>query len=147
MDFGKKSFNISSISSLVQNQACDIAGNGTRGNEVIYVWVAFAGMFIWHIVREMQFRNDMKQMLNRIMSRNYAEFEYYDKKWDKDLKEVEEMREEERESRVKERAQTPGQPAPATDGTVDAFLKAYEEDWRPNDINLEEVKKQMAEEA
>jgi hypothetical protein len=112
---------------------------------MLYGVGGFLLIFIWHIVRELQHRADMTRMLNRIMSKNYSEFEYYDKKWKADLSEVEKMRTEERGSREEARSETPE--AVTEDVAVDNFIKAYEEDWRPSDINMEEAKKQAKERA
>lgn len=103
--------------------------------------------FAWHVIREFQHRRDMSNMLDRLMSKNYSEYQYYDQKWQKDLAEVEAMRKEERGSREEARSETPDASAATEDVAVDNFLKAYEEDWRPSDINMEEARKQVKERA
>jgi dipeptidase len=51
------------------------------------------------VLQEAAFWFERRKLLNRIMATDYEQFEYYDKKFSKDIKEVEKIRDEAREER------------------------------------------------
>jgi hypothetical protein len=51
------------------------------------------------VLQELAFWFERKKLLNRIMARDYEQFEYYDKKYNEDIKEVKKIRDEAREER------------------------------------------------
>lgn len=54
---------------------------------------------IFRFLYRRDYRQDMKQLLNRIMAKDYKEYNYYEKKFDKDVEEEENIRDEAREER------------------------------------------------
>jgi hypothetical protein len=87
------------------------------------------------VLREFWYMKEKKSMLNRVMSRNYQEFEYYDKAFKKEVKEMGELRDEVRDSRETEKMEevevTPRERLNALDG--------LEEDWDEDDIDMNKL--------
>jgi hypothetical protein len=110
---------------------------------MIYGWVAFGALFLWHIVSELLNRKERDRTLNRLMAKNFQEFNYFDKKYDTDLKEVELLRDEERQEReIKAEEKEQGLP---DDKALETFVKGFEEEWG-EDINRAKLKEAMAKE-
>lgn len=78
-------------------------------------------------------RKERDKLLNRIMSKNYEQYEYYEKKYDKDLDEVEKLREEDHADRKEFEEQDITQPV---DTKATKFLENLEEDWDESELDL-----------
>lgn len=65
-----------------------------------YILIAVLVLFA---IREVFIIRERTQLLNRLMSRDYAQFQYYETKFKKDVAEVEAVREEAREERKEEK--------------------------------------------
>jgi len=108
---------------------------------VIYGMGMFVLLFLWHAYREIHHAREIDRLMNRVMAKDYTEFEYYDKKWKRDLAEVDKVRAENHVAVAAANADT----APAeTADKVDNFISEFEEDWRPSDIDMDAAKKHIA---
>jgi hypothetical protein len=108
-----------------------------------YGWMAFVIILIYHFVCEYLNRRERSRLLDRLMARNFAEFEYYDKKFVPDVSEVKALRKEakvERE-RIKAVDEVPTGFEKANDDAVEKFIKGYEEDWASDEVDHEAIKK------
>ena len=101
-------------------------------------WVAFLLVFAWHIVNSFLDRKERDRLMNRIMSKNYTEFEYYDKKFPEDVKEVVELREEARKERSELMPHDVESSAPEE---VTKFIEGLDEDWSSDDVDKDVIKK------
>ena len=109
---------------------------------MIYGWIAFGALFIWHIASELLNRKERDRTLNRLMAKDFPEFNYYDKKYQTDLKEVELLRDDERKEReVKAEEKEQGVP---DEDAVNRFVKGFEEEWG-DDINKAKAKELIKE--
>jgi hypothetical protein len=70
------------------------------------------------------------------MAKNYEEYEYYNKKYDKDLGEVEKLRDEAREERIEEINHLDGE---IEDKDTQKILNAFDEDWPESDVDKTKV--------
>jgi hypothetical protein len=61
-----------------------------------YILIAVLVLFA---ISEVFNRRERAKLLNRVMARDYAQFQYYETKFKKDVAEVEAVREESREER------------------------------------------------
>jgi hypothetical protein len=106
-------------------------------------WISFLVILIYHFTCEYFNRRERGRLLDRIMARNFAEFEYYDKKFVPDVKEVKALRQEAKDEREKLKAVDfiPTGYTTAREDPVEKFLKAYEEDWSADEIDRGEVQK------
>lgn len=95
----------------------------------------FYALLAWLIVSDFLNRHERTKLLNRLMARNYQEYEYYDKKYKGDLKEVEALRDESRDDRLSEDdvAQE------AVDKEDQRIIDAFDEDWNTNEIDKTKI--------
>ena len=61
-----------------------------------YILIAVIALYV---ISEVFNRRERGKLLNRLMARDYAQFNYYETKFKKDVKEVEAVRDETREDR------------------------------------------------
>jgi len=108
----------------------------------VYLFIAFMALLAWHVTEHLLDRKERRELLNRVMSKNYQEFEYYDKKYPTDIKEMEELRDEARDARKT-------QPLKDSDFEQDIpkdvakFLDATETDWRPDEVDVDKIKEMI----
>ena len=62
--------------------------------------VTFMLLAIFLFLTRRDHRKDITQLLNRLMARDYKEYQYYERKFDKDIKEEESIRDEARKERA-----------------------------------------------
>ena len=92
-----------------------------------------AGVILgWHIVSELLHRDEKKKLLNRLMAKNYDQYEYYEEKYQKDVAEVAALRDESRKEREKGE-----EDVVRVDDEVD--LDQFEEEWSSEE--MEQTKK------
>jgi ABC-type bacteriocin/lantibiotic exporter with double-glycine peptidase domain len=94
-------------------------------------------MFKWSI-------QERSKMLNRLMSRNYQEYEYYDKIVPEEVDEIKKLREEARGIRKTEDEEAKIQDA-RYQAEIDQ-LKQFEEEWNPEEVDLEKLKENIRKE-
>lgn len=99
--------------------------------------IGFIAIFCWYVVSDIFNRLERNKLLNRLMARNYQEYEYYDKKYKKDLKEVESLRDESRRDRTTGDIE-PIQP-PDEAAATDRIIAAFEEDWGEGEVDKTKV--------
>ena len=99
--------------------------------------VVLAGFYLlerfWH-------RKDITKLLNRVMARNYEEYEYYDKKYPRDLKELDNIREQENKIRETNLEELRGEEPFSTDEDIAKKIDEFEEDWKPEELDFQKVK-------
>jgi hypothetical protein len=108
----------------------------------VYLVIAFLAVFAWHIASELLNRKERKDLLNRVMSKNYQEYEYYAKKYPEDVKEVTQLREEARAVRG-ESPMTEQDFAKPIDPDVEQFLASTEVDWNPEEVDVDRLKEML----
>jgi hypothetical protein len=108
----------------------------------VYLFGAFIAVFVWHVVSTLLDRKERHELLDRVMSKNYQEFEYYNKKYPVDVEEVVKVREEAREVR-KESPFTEQDFDKPVDDDVKQFLASTETDWNPEEVDVEKLKKML----
>ncbi len=84
-------------------------------------------ILVWHIVSELLHRDEKKKLLNRLMAKNFDQFEYYENKYAEDVKEVAALRDESR----KERDQGEAKAIVVDDETS---LHQFEEEWSEEEL-------------
>jgi len=94
---------------------------------IIYILLAYI------IYRDVVYDHRLNKLLNRVMSKNYQEFEYYDKKYPGDLKEVDALRNEARDERKID------VPEDKEDIETREILEAFDEDWAPSEVDKTKV--------
>jgi hypothetical protein len=97
-----------------------------------YIIYALLG---WLIVSDLLNRHERIKLLNRVMAKNYQEFEYYDKKYEGDLKEVEALRDESRDGRVEEIQAN----EELEDKDNRKIMDAFDEDWANDEIDKTKI--------
>jgi hypothetical protein len=102
-----------------------------------YGWMAFLVILIYHFICEYFNRRERGRLLDRLMARNFAEFEYYDKKFMPDIEEVKTLRKEAKE--VRESIKVAPERIAGVDDPVEKFIKSYEEDWGLDEIDRGKV--------
>jgi len=105
--------------------------------ELIAYGITFVVLGGWHIASELLHRKRESELLNRIMSKSYEEFEYYSNKYGKDLKELDNIRDEARKERKNE-VINPGYIAP----NEEPSLEGFEEDWADDEVDKKALKEQ-----
>ena len=90
------------------------------------------------------FMKERKDLLNRIMARNFEQLQYYDKMFKGEVEELKkdrnEMRKEESEDdEIKKEMDLKYE-------EEKKFIEQTEEDWDVNDVDLEKLKKKISEE-
>lgn len=90
----------------------------------LFEFIIIVSLFSFLIIKDFWHERRLDKLLNRLMSRNYAEFRYYQDKWEKDVKDIEHLREETRKGSEENKG----------DKTVDLrkFFNPdeFEEDWK-----------------
>lgn len=99
--------------------------------------IGFMVVFGWYVISDILNRLERNKLLNRLMAKNYQEFEYYDKKYEKDLKEVESLRDESRRDRTTGDSE-PVQP-PDESAEAERIIAAFEEDWGEGEVDKTKV--------
>lgn len=84
-------------------------------------------------------RKERDKLLDRIMAKNYEQYEYYQKKYERDLEEVERIREEEHKEMEKARMED-GQDV-ETEVDFDKFNEELEEEWSDDELEKPKRKK------
>ena len=110
----------------------------------MYLFIAFCAVFIYHVYSEEHNRRERKDMLNRIMSKNYQEYQYYAKKYPVDVKEVEALRNEARDVRGASPMTEQNFERPV-DPEVKQFLEGTEVDWNPEEVDVDKLKEMLSE--
>lgn len=95
-------------------------------------FLGFILVLVWHVIDEQLNRRERDKLLNRIMAKDYQEYEYYDKKYKGDLREVKALRDESRKDRATEEDD---QAAASVGDKVEKVMAALEEDWAPGEID------------
>ena len=75
-------------------------------------------VFFYHAYRESKRDKQLESVLNRLMSRDYGEYRYYQDVWEKQIKQAE----RERKKQVEEAQISSPKP-------LEEDLSAFEEDW------------------
>ncbi|MCK7532362.1 MAG: hypothetical protein MZV63_15680 [Marinilabiliales bacterium] len=70
------------------------------------------------------------------MAKNYEEYQYYGKKYDKDLKEVTKLRDEAREGRIEE-IETVGNDSEAKE--AQRVLDGFDDEWNMDEVDKTKV--------
>ena len=95
----------------------------------------FAGVFLAMLVGQyvyVEYRHN--KMLNRLMSRNYEEYKYYQEKYPRDLKEVDRLRQESKQGDRKEVE------LQFHDPNTEKLLAKFEEEWGADEVDEEKLK-------
>lgn len=100
----------------------------------ILALIIVGGAILWNAVSTIFNNKERRVLLNRIMSRNYEEFKYYEEKYPEDIKEVKKMRTETRTEREELKEE------PLDIARAEEFEAELEEDWSPEELNLEKIK-------
>lgn len=108
----------------------------------MYLFIAFMALLAWHVASELLNRKERKDLLNRVMSKNYQEYQYYETKYPEDVKEVVQLRDEARDSRgttplTEENFSKP------LDPEVKQFLESTEVDWNPEEVDVDKLKEML----
>ena len=85
---------------------------------------------------------ERSSLLDRIMSNNYQEFNYYKKMFEGEVKELKDQRDE-----AKKEMSDEGEIKKEMDleyGKEKKFLEETDEDWEDEDIDLEELRKRIS---
>lgn len=93
-------------------------------------------LFAYIVYRDIINDRRIKDLLNRIMARNFEEHQYYAKKYDTDLKEVVKMRDEAREERTDELKEVVDS---VENREVDRVIENFEEDWGENEVDRTKI--------
>ena len=93
-------------------------------------------LFAYIIYRDIVNDRRFKDLLNRLMARNFEEHQYYAKKYDGDLKEVKELRDESRKERTEELKEVIDE---ATEKEVDRVIAGFDEDWADNEVDRTKI--------
>lgn len=97
---------------------------------IIYILLAYI------IYRDIIYDHRLNKLLNRIMAKNYEEFQYYDKKYETDLKEVKALRDEAREERIEDIQQGLDE---AENKEATRVINAFDEDWGESEVDKTKV--------
>ena len=82
-------------------------------------------------------RAERQKLLNRLMAKNYEEFEYYDKRFGTDIAELKKMRNDERKERKKQSKDFEEISIDAPkDPELEEMIKNLEEDWGDEELDL-----------
>jgi len=79
------------------------------------------------------------KLINRLMARNYEEFKYYQKKYPKDLKEMNKIRKETRDEDQKKREEIEIQ---FHDPETIKRLERFDEEWGAEEIDAKKLEEQ-----
>lgn len=96
------------------------------------------GLFGWNVISDLLARHERERLIDRIMAKDYQEFEYYDKKYQGDLDEVEKLRDEDRKIR-KEDKEAFAEDVKLDDKTK-RYLEGMESDWSPVELDTKKLK-------
>jgi len=105
--------------------------------EFLSYGMPIVALVVGYLVSELSHRRTEATLLNRIMAKNYQEFEYYEKKYDKDLKELDHLRDESRDERKNEAMEEP-----VFSEMGNTNLSGFEEDWEEEEVDKVALKKQ-----
>lgn len=108
----------------------------------MYLFIAFCAVLVWHIADSLLSRKERRELLNRIMSKNYQEYEYYAQKYPEDVKEVTKIRDEAREVRGASPMTEQDFEKPL-DPEVKQFLESTEVDWNPEEVDINKLKEML----
>ena len=90
--------------------------------------IVFSAVVLWFIVKDAINHRRTDKLLNRIMAKNYEEYNYYEEKYPGDLKELDRIRDE---SRV-ERKEFTEKDVFQEDSGID--VTQFEEDWSVSEL-------------
>lgn len=107
----------------------------------ILALIIAGGAIVWNAVSSILHTKERKTLLNRVMARNYEEFKYYEEKYPEDIKEVKKIRAETREEREELKEE------PLDEAKALEFEQHLEEDWNPEELDLETIKKGLKNES
>ncbi len=102
--------------------------------EALIIFGVMAGM---SMLRELWNRKEKKVMLDRVMARNYQEYEYYQGMFKEEVNEMKKLRDEARDTRVVEPLED------ITPKESSTLLDSLEEDWNAEDIDMEKLKEKI----
>ena len=105
-----------------------------------YLGIGFLILAAWYIVNDLLNRVERRKLINRIMARNYREFEYFDKKFQNDVKTT---REAEKIMMQPEEV-VPGQTEELTPEDRQ-FLRGMDEDWPEEVIDNKRLREVIGE--
>jgi hypothetical protein len=108
----------------------------------VYLFIAFCAVLLWHIASELLNRKERKELLDRIMSKNYQEYEYYKEKYPVDVEEVVKVRDEARNVRAQSPMTEQDFEKPL-DPEVKQFLESTEVDWNPEEVDVAKLKEML----
>lgn len=108
----------------------------------MYFFFAFMALLAWHIASELINRKERKDLLNRVMSKNYQEYQYYETKYPADVEEVVKLRDEARDSRETTPLTEENFSKPL-DPEVKQFLESTEVDWNPEEVDVDKLKEML----
>lgn len=96
----------------------------------------FSGVFLVLIIAQaIWYEHRQGKLINRIMAKNYEEFRYYEHKYPRDLKEIEKLRKDARNTEEEAELQFH---SPDTIKSLDRF----EESWGAEEVDEELLKEQ-----
>jgi hypothetical protein len=101
---------------------------------MIYIGIGFIGVLIWHIISEILWKEERKELIDRLHAKNFQEFKYYNEQYQGDLQTLKKLREDEFKKLKKEEAKP-------VDINTEKFLSELEEDWRPETLDEEAIKR------
>ena len=89
------------------------------------------------------FYKERKELLNRIMSKSYEQFEYFQKMFPGEVKEVEKLREDEREKSSED--EEIKKELDLEYAKEKEFLEKTEEDWEESEVDLPKLRERIKE--
>lgn len=107
----------------------------------ILALIIAGGAMAWNAISSVLHAKERKTLLNRVMARNYEEFKYYEEKYPEDIKEVKKMRADDREEREEPKEE------PLDDAKAREFEQHLEEDWSPDELDIEKIKEGLKDES
>ena len=99
------------------------------------LYVIIGGILAWHLISEFLWKRERTKLLNRIMAKDYTEFEFYDKQYKSDLNEVNKLR-----KTVRKTSKIPEQES-VIDKEGKQFIGQLEEDWAEEEIDNTKLRK------
>ena len=87
---------------------------------------------------------ERKSLLNRIMARDFEQYEYYENMFKGEIKELKEQRDEVKKE-YKEDAEDKKEEGKEYEKEI-AFIEGTDEDWSEEEIDLEELRKKIPKE-
>ena len=102
--------------------------------DFVFELIISAGL-AYHVMTVMSHKRQVDKLLNRLMARNYQEFEYYEKKFDDDRDELKRRRDIER----KAANQVLRKKAVPDEREAERVLSQLEDDWDVDEVDTEKL--------